>query len=147
MSEVRTELSEEHKHALYIKKIEDEILVRRKKHEDFRIRNHEEILSLVDQYPLEVLRTLNESQVKALAIKFSELLRASLLAYHHTPEFEQEAKLVKNRIAKAYFSLAPVFRRTFNYYTIDLYHRKLPIPNQGSATVPLLLMPLYPSDG
>jgi hypothetical protein len=86
-------------------------------------------LSLVDKYPLVVLRTLNENEVRVLAIRFSELLRSSLLVYPMTPEFKQEAKLVQKRIAKSYYSLARVFSSTFKYYTTDLHKRALGIPN------------------
>jgi hypothetical protein len=100
-------------------------------------------LSLVDKYPLVVLRTLNENEGRALAIKFKELLRASLLVYPMTPEFKQEAKLVQKRITKSYYSLARVFSSTFKYYTSDLHKRDLGIPDQVVAKIPLLLIPLY----
>lgn len=88
---------------LYIQNLENEILIRRNKEEDFQIRNHEEVMSLVEKYPLDVLRSLNESQVHDLAKKFSELLRASLFVYPTSPEFRQETKLVKQKIAESYY--------------------------------------------
>ena len=95
---------------------------RMKQDDDFKMKHHQEVLSLVEAFPLDVLRSLSEDEVDKLAQKTSELLRASLFAYPLSKEYNQEIRLVGSRIRKSDYPLAARFRKSFEICIKDLHY-------------------------
>lgn len=122
---------------LYIEKLEADIITRQKREEDYPAKNHEEIMRLIEEYPLEVLQTLTTAEVDALAKKFADLLRASLLMYPMTREYDLETRLVKERIARPNYPLDLRFQRSFMKYFRDMNYRDSYIYLDGSANIRL----------
>lgn len=122
-------------HDRYIHRLEDEILTNFKKEEDYPSKNHEEILRLIESYPLEVLQNLSKSEVDALATKLSELLRASLLTYPMSEEFEQETTLIRKRIAKPQYPLATRLQSRIMSHFKDLDYRVLHVDKEVGAKI------------
>ena len=120
-------------HDRYIQGLEDKILTRFKKEENYPRKNHEEILRLVEDYPLEVLQSLSKSEVDALARRFSELLRASILLYSMSKEFEQETSLIRKRITKPRYPLAERLQSGIMSHFKDLDYRVLHVNGEVAA--------------
>lgn len=117
----------------------------RKKEDDFKAQNHKQILDLVNSHPLEVLQTLNKSEIDQLAKKFSDLIRYSLFTYPGCDEFNLEVQLIEKRIAKSNYKLSERFRSSFKYYTKDLHNANT--KNEvvrGSRSYMQLIYILYP---
>lgn len=94
----------------------------RKREDDFKAKNHQEILDLVASHPLEVLQNLTKQDIDQLAKRFSDLMRYSLFTYPACDEFNQEVALIEKKIAKENYKLAERFRNSFQYYTKDMHN-------------------------
>lgn len=111
---------------------------RKKKDDDFKAKNHKEVIGLINSYPLEVLQTLNQSEIDQLAKRFADLMKGSLYAYPLSEEFNQEYQLLERKIAKSKYKLAKSFRSSFEYYTRDIYFTHLKDVNLSQARICLI---------
>lgn len=122
---------------VYLYELERRIVERQKKDEDFKRVNHEKLLKLIEEYPLERLRSMNKDQVEEMAQYFSELLRVSFFIYPNTKEYIEEIDLVRKRIARSDYPLAARFRYVFEEYVKDLYTRVVSIESEKNAKIRL----------
>jgi hypothetical protein len=99
------------------KRMSDDLFTKHKKEDDYFLQHHEGILRVVEEYPLEVLRSMNETVINQLAKKFADLLIISICNYPFENEFRREVLLVEKRISKSDYPLASTFRKQFRQHT------------------------------
>lgn len=80
----------DYQYRMYRIDLERRIAGRPKKNEDFSHLNHEKLLKVVEEYPLQRLRSMNQEQIDALAQLLTELLRVSLFIYPNTEEYRKK---------------------------------------------------------
>ena len=95
---------------------------RKKQDDDFKAKNHQKVLDLVKDHPLEVLRNMSIQEIDHLAHKFSILLKGSFYSYPISKDYVKE--IVIKFISKSDYPLARRFRTSFKNNVKDLYYCK-----------------------
>lgn len=126
---------------LYGKRMSDDVFIKHKKEDDYLEKNHQAILQLVEDYPLEVLRSMDETEIDQLAKKFSDLLIISLCNYPWEDRFHREVYLVDRTICQSDYPLASTFRKQFGHHT--RYVMYADIRCERSLNIKSLLSVLY----
>ena len=123
----------DYRERVYLYELERTIAERQKKDEDFKHVSHQKLIKLIEDYPLERLRSMNKAQVDEIAMYFSERLRVAFFIYPNTREYIEEIDLVRKRIARSDYPLAARFRAAFEFYVRDLYTRVLSTESEKDA--------------
>lgn len=123
------------------KRLSEDFFIRHKKEDDYFLKHHEAIFRLVEDYPLEVLRSMNETEIDKLAQKFADLLIISICNYPLTNEFRREVFLVEKRICKANYPLASTFIKQFRHHTRHM--RSGDIRNERHIDAKMFISLLY----
>lgn len=98
---------------------------KKKRDDNFKQNNHQEILNIVNSHPLEVLNNMKAKEIDQLAKRLAELLKNSLFTYSMTEDFIKETNLVRDKLGDGDYRLSKRFRSSFEYYIQDLHYAQL----------------------